>query len=163
VLTVQALSAAVVQLRVYGQNRDDVAFAQEMAQQIASTLRAPFDACDVSFGYDASNLTDRPIEALLNSLGVDKPWESIGRVAARAGIGPLGMGARAAFTDIARRRHEAAHDPQANVQPSDLKTAHLNALGLAFGFDAIASVAALQFKLLIKKYLVEKNGSMQRM
>jgi hypothetical protein len=148
ILTAKALAAVAFQLRSRRLAHDEIVFTQDMAQQIASTSAAPFDACDMSFGYDGSNLTEGAVEDLLRALSVDKPWESIGSVAARAGIGTLKLGARAAFESIARKRHEAAHDPQADVQPIDLKATHLNVLGIALGFDAIASMAAFEFGIL---------------
>ena len=161
-LTVKALNATAFQLRSLRPNRDEVAFAQEMAQQVASTMMLPFDACDVSFGYEGSNLTVIVVEDFLRALNVEKPWESIGIVAARAGIGTLRSGARAAFDGIARRRHEAAHDAQTDVQPSDLQSAHLDVLGIAFGFDAIASVAALEFRLLNRLVMSGKEKVQQK-
>jgi hypothetical protein len=41
ILTVKALSAAVFHVRLLKPNRDDVVFAQEIAQQIASTSGSP--------------------------------------------------------------------------------------------------------------------------
>lgn len=148
ILTVRAPNAAVFQLRLSKADRDEIVFAQEIARQVASTSDSPFHACEVSFGYDGANLTEAAVDDFLKAPNVEKPWESIGHVAARAGVGTLRLGARVAFGDIARRRHASAHDPQADVQPSDLKAGYLNAFGLALGFDAIASVAALRFRLL---------------
>jgi hypothetical protein len=155
--TLNALRAINFQLQIRDAGRDDISYIQEMAGQIASTSTTSFDICGVTFGYESANLSEATIDTFLEAFFVEKPWQCIGQIASKAGIGPLGARHRAAFTDMALRRHRAAHDPTADFQPSELHSAALDAVGIALGFDAILSFAAYKLRLRDQEYLAGRR------
>lgn len=160
--TIRTIKAVIFQLGIKDNSRDDIAYVQKMAGSIASTSTSSYEIPDIAFGYDASNLSDTMIEELLEALQIEKPWESIGQVAARAGVGTLRQRHRAAFAELATRRHHAAHDPRSDIQPSELEAGLLDVVGLAVGFDALLSMAAERFRSRDKDFLEGKKKILQR-
>ena len=145
--TLYALEAAAFQLKQHDAQRDDISYVQNIARQISSTAHYPFEFCEIAFGYSSFNLSESQIEKFLLAFGVEKPWETIGVVAASARVGSLKTRGRSAYEALARRRHSAAHNPNTNVQPSDLKASFNDAFSIALAYDVILSLAALKIVL----------------
>ncbi len=162
IATIRTVKAILFQLGIKNDARDDIAYVQEKASSIASTLTASYEISDIAFGYDTSNLSDTMVEELLEALHIDKPWESMGQIGARAGIGTLRQRHRAAFLELAARRHHAAHDPRSDVQPSELEAGLLDVVGLAIGFDGLISMAGERFRTRDQNFLSGKKKITQK-
>ena len=151
--TIRAMKAAMFQLNIKDAQRDDIAYVQDKARSVASTLSSSFEISELSFGYESSNISDSMISEFLEALQVEKPWENIGQVAARAGVGTLSQRHKAAFVELSDRRHRAAHDPRADLQPGELQSGLIDTIGLAIGFDALLSVVGQRFHRQDKDFL----------
>lgn len=136
--TVNVIGALSFRLR---HRADQITYAQAIARQIASTAGDTFELPELTFGFQESNLSGSRIKDFLDCMHINTPWETVCRLATRAGVGAvIGKGARA-FQDLADRRHRAAHDPEANIQPTDLHSTVLDAQGIALGYDCCISLA----------------------
>lgn len=94
------------------------------------TIFSPF-----ALGWRSSNLSVDEVPEMLGAFGVKNGWGNIEAIARRAGFGFLV--AEDSFKNAAVRRHEAAHQATAEIQPTDLQFFARDALGLALGYDAI--------------------------
>ncbi|MDF9871000.1 hypothetical protein [[Kitasatospora] papulosa] len=119
---------------------DHLALLQEAAAQIASTAGGSLQISRFSLGYSGSNVSSGEIASILTALNVQDAWNEITTIAQRCGAGSLPL--KPAYDQAMRLRHEAAHRPDANVQPWNLQEFCTQALAIALGFDVLASRAA---------------------
>lgn len=112
---------------------------QEHSSLIASTRSTSFQISPLAFGSDQPNLSAKAIEDILTAFHINQPWNAIGSVARRSGVGVPAL--REAFVNATSRRHEAAHRADADVEPSNLKGFVAEALGIALGVDLSLSLA----------------------
>ena len=113
------------------------ALGGSFASLIEPELRFPH----LSLGWRGSNLGTEEVKELLASLEVVDGWGNIERIAHRAGLGGT-LSPQERFDTSLRSRHVAAHQATANIQPTDLQYFARDALGIALGFDAVASRGA---------------------
>jgi len=119
-------------------------FAQDHARFLASTMALPFQLSELSFGYRGSNVSAEEIAEILRAFQVQAPWENIKILAGRVGLGSLSP--ESAFTNAAKRRHQAAHVAGTITPIGDLIAFVNEARGIAFGFDSLLSSALLKMK-----------------
>ncbi|MFB7327609.1 hypothetical protein [Streptomyces sp. NPDC056190] len=119
---------------------DHLALLQEAASQIASTAGGALQISRFSLGYSGSNVSSGEIAGILTALNVQDAWNEITAIAQRCGAGSMPL--KPAYDQAMRLRHEAAHRPNANVQPRDLQEFCSQALAIAIGFDILASRAS---------------------
>lgn len=133
---------------------DDVAkisFVQNHAGFVASTATMPFQLSELSFGYKSSNISEDELADILRAFRVQGPWQAIGLLASRVGLGSLVL--MEAFKNAAKRRHMAAHVAGATTPLSDLENYVREAKAIAFGFDVLLCAPALHIRRRDASYL----------
>ena len=118
---------------------------QQAAREIASTGRGPLVISKYGLGYGGSNLAPDDVSGILAGLQVADAWREIDNVAARCGAASLSL--KEAYLNGHNLRNAAAHDPGANIQPSDLQAFCNQAFSIALGFDILGSRAARLLRL----------------
>ncbi|MGW1564017.1 hypothetical protein ACWCQ1_47325 [Streptomyces sp. NPDC002144] len=139
---------------------DHLALLQEAASQIASTSGGSLQISRFSLGYSGSNVSSAEIAGILAALNIQDAWNEISIIARRCGAGSMPL--KPAYDQAMRLRHEAAHKPDANIQPLDLQEFCSQALAIALGFDIVASRAAKLIRdgdqdILLGKIKVSQN------
>lgn len=119
---------------------DYLALLREAASHVASTAGGSLQLSRFSLGYSGSNVSSSEISSILTALNVQDAWNEMSTIAQRCGAGSMPL--KPAYEQAMRLRHEAAHRPDANVQPWNLKDFCAQALAIALGFDVLASRAA---------------------
>lgn len=137
-----ATSGVVSALRFQEQLLDSssvIGFHQSHALKIASTLNARYDLSPLAFGHDKHNLSAGDVEAILTAFHIDNPWNAMGGVAQRCGVGIVAL--KEAFSRAAQRRHTAAHRADAGVEITDLQSLAQEILAISISFDLLLSHA----------------------
>lgn len=124
---------------------DPLPMIQKAAGEIASTGRGPLVISRYGLGYGGSNLATNDVSGILACLQVADAWHEIDRIAARCGAGSLSL--KEAYLNGHNLRNAAAHDPSANIQPSDLQAFCNQAFSISLGFDILGSRAARLLRL----------------
>jgi len=95
-----------------------------------------------AFGRNKSNISFDDIDNILKAFNVSSPATGISSISMRAGFTIAG-GPKNNFTNLAKKRHSAAHDSQCAIELTDLDESIK--FGLAFGmsFDILATVAVI--------------------
>lgn len=128
-----------------------ISFVQSHASFVASTATMPFQLSELAFGYKASNISEEEVADILRAFRVPGPWQAVGLLASRVGLGSLVL--MEAFRNAAKRRHAAAHVAGATTPLADLENYLREARAIAFGFDVLLSVPALQIRRRDPAYL----------
>jgi hypothetical protein len=118
---------------------------QQAATEIASTGAGPLLINRYGLGYSGSNLGTEDVSGILGCLQVADVWSEIDSIAGRCGATSLSL--REAYVNGHKLRNAAAHDPVANIQPSDLQAFCNQAFSVALGFDILGSRAARLLRL----------------
>ena len=139
--TTEAMRAAYEQAKLMRKRGEDpFPMVQQAATEIASTGNGPLMINKYGLGYTGSNLATDDVSGILSCLQIADAWSEIDNIAARCGATSLSL--KAAYLNGHNLRNSAAHDPAANVQPSDLQSFCNQAFSIALGFDILASRAA---------------------
>ncbi|WP_271680585.1 hypothetical protein [Thermomonas mangrovi] len=128
-----------------------ISFVQNHAGFVASTTTMPFQLSELSFGYKSSNISEDEVADILRAFRVQGPWQAVGFLASRVGLGSLVL--MEAFKNAAKRRHMAAHVAGATTPLNDLENYVREAKAIAFGFDVLLSAPALQIRRRDVSYL----------
>ena len=144
--TSDAMRAAYEQGRLAKKRGDDpLPTIQRAAAEIASTGSGPLLISKYGLGYSGSNLAKDDVSAILRCLQVADAWREIDTIAGRCGATSLSL--EEAYGNGHKLRNSAAHDPGANIQPSDLQSFCNEAFSVALGFDILGSRAARMLRL----------------
>ncbi len=73
----------------------------------------------------------------MEAFGIDNPWNVLGSIASRCGIGIPDL--RSPLVSAFQRRHEAAHKANANVETTDLISFSRDVVAFSLSFDLILS------------------------
>jgi hypothetical protein len=139
--TTEAMRAAYDQARMIKRRGEDpLPMIRQAAADIASTGNKPLSLSKYGLGYSGSNLGAEEVSAILGSLQIADCWREIDKIAARCGA--AGLALREAYQNGHALRNAAAHDPGANIQPSDIQAFCSQAFSIALGFDILGSRAA---------------------
>lgn len=138
--TAGVVRALKYQERFLSQSQGDYfAYYQRHGEFIASTQRPGFEISPIAFGFDQANLNAAAVEGILKAFNIDRPWNAIGSIAYRVGVGVPAL--KESFDNAMIRRHEAAHRAGANVEPTDLSDFVTEVLGITLGIDLLLSLA----------------------
>lgn len=144
--TTEAMRAAYDQAKMIRRRGEDpLSMIQQAAAEIASTGNAPLLISKYGLGYSGSNLATDDISGILGCLQIADAWGEIDTVAGRCGATSLSL--KDAYINGHKLRNAAAHDPAANIQPSDLHAFCSQAFSIALGFDILGSRAARLLRL----------------
>jgi len=121
------------------EKQDAVGFVQQHSGMIASSLQPGFRLSPMGFGRDTSNLNATSVKELMRAFQIKDGWRQLNAVSSRVGIGAPSL--EQSFTNAARSRHSAAHDPKANTTLGTLATIAQDALAIAVALDLILSRA----------------------
>jgi hypothetical protein len=144
--TSEAMRAAYEHSKMIKRRGEDpLPMLQQAAGEIASTGRGPLVISKYGLGYSGSNLATDDVSGILTCLQVADAWREIDDIAGRCGAGSLSL--REAYLNGHNLRNAAAHDPGANIQPSDLQAFCTQAFSIALGFDILGSRAARLLRL----------------
>jgi hypothetical protein len=139
--TLEAMRAAHARAKLaMGRGDDPVPILQVAAAEVASTATGPLSLSRFAFGYAGSNVSADEVAGILGALHVADAWNELTALSSRVGLGAVPL--RDAFSQGSRLRNAAAHQANANVQPTDLQAFCQQATAIALGFDLLASRAA---------------------
>jgi hypothetical protein len=142
--TTEAMKAVYEQARLLKKRGEDPSpMVQRAALDIASTASTggnPLSISKYGLGYGGSNLGADDISGILGCLQIADAWREIDDIAGRCGAASLSL--KQAYANGLNWRNSAAHDPNANIQPSDLRAFCGQAFSIALGFDVLGSRAA---------------------
>lgn len=138
--TSEAMKASYEQARLIRKRGEDpLPLIQQAAKEIASTAGGPLLISKYGLGYGGSNLGTEDVSGILGCLQVADAWREIDAIAARCGAASLSL--KDSYGNGLKLRNSAAHDPDANIQPSDLQAFCSQAFSIALGFDILGSRA----------------------
>jgi len=135
-------------------NDDPILFTQTEAEIIASSKDPIYQISQYSIGWDNSNLNVADVNTILKSFSIDSGWSNIDVLSSRLDLTILSS--KEAFYNAAQRRHDAAHNVYARIQPTDLENFVREAYAIALGFDLLLSTA--YYKIFIGDYRFLNNG-----
>lgn len=164
-LTRGALSATLNLERTIDNVEDRVAFLMDEARVVGSSNSTVRSFSRYAFGWDRSNISADNVSHALSAFGVNRPWMQIDGLMRRFGFGV--PDAQTEFINAAKRRHAAAHDPEANIQPTDIQSFSRAATGLAVSVDALISECTRRFQardaeFIAQSAFVEANSILLR-
>lgn len=158
--TVDAIASLTFQARLRNaRGEDPVAYIQSVAGDVASTVTASFVLPELALGFSGSNLSVDDVSRILKSFNVDHPWDQIGQIAKRVGLGAP-PSYKDAYISAVRLRNAAAHDGAFDAPLADLLTLERNALAIGIGFDALLSRAARLFRTADRAFLSAGPGAL---
>lgn len=134
--TIDVISAIQFQLKLQDIS-GKVAYTQDHSIRIGTTVNPPLDLPEIAFFHSSSNISPDHYRDSLKAFSIKNPWTQIGGFISRIGVSAVA--GETLFRELAKTRHEAAHDPTANVSEVDLKQALRDATSLAAGFDILLS------------------------
>jgi hypothetical protein len=144
--TTEAMKAAYEQARMLRKRGENpLPMIQQAAMEIASTGGSSLSISKYGLGYNGSNLATEDVSGILGCLQVSDAWREIDTIAGRCGATSLSL--RESYVNGHNLRNSAAHDPAANIQPSDLQAFCNQAFSIALGFDILGSRAARMLRL----------------
>jgi hypothetical protein len=144
--TTEAMRAAYEQAKLIKKRGEDpLPMIQQAATEIASTGGGPLLISKYGLGYAGSNLATDDVSGILGCLQVADVWHEIDSIAGRCGATSLSL--KEAYVNGHKLRNAAAHDPAANIQPSDLQAFCSQAFSISLGFDILGSRAARLLRL----------------
>jgi hypothetical protein len=144
--TAEAMRAAYEQSKLLRKRGDDpLPMLQQTATEVASTSGSTLVLSKYGLGYSGMNLAADDVAAILRSLQVADVWGEIDAIAGRCGATSVSLGA--AYLNGHRRRNSAAHDPVANIPPTDVDAFCNEAFSIALGFDILGSRAAKMLRM----------------
>jgi len=150
-VTFESIKALQYQVSIIDENTDKIAYIQSMCKKIASTALPPIDIMDHSFAYEQANVNAETIKKILLSFGVIDPWKQISNLSNNAGLTALSLDI--IFKNAANRRHRAAHVANTITPQNDIIGFVKEAIGIAFGFDALISYSYSKIKVLDPTYI----------
>tara|TARA_R110001592_G_scaffold50524_12_gene156128 strand:- start:868 stop:1797 length:930 start_codon:yes stop_codon:yes gene_type:complete len=118
---------------------DGIKFLQEESAIVASSNSTSFALSRYSLGFEGSNLTDEETLSILKTFGVKDAWNLITSLSSRLDMAI--PNAKTSFINATLRRHDAAHNVNASVNPSDLQAFVRESYALAVGFDVLITSA----------------------
>ena len=137
--TLTALNSLSTQVQYISKDVRLAFLAQEF-KTLATVSDQHFRISKYAFVQSKSNVHGEEVQELLESLGVEKPWETMTRTAQRIGVAsanPL----KNAFTALSTARHSAAHDQSFDIPTGTLKDSLGSALAIGIAFDVVISTA----------------------
>lgn len=135
-------------------NDDPIVFTQSESAIIASSQNTTYQISQYSIGWDGSNLHIDDIGYIFKCFSIDAGWLIIDDLSRKLDLAILSS--KEAFKNAAQRRHDAAHNVYAKIQPTDLENFVREAYAIALGFDLLVSTAYQKIYMGDKDYL--KNG-----
>ncbi|MFZ5560736.1 MAG: hypothetical protein ACOY41_04285 [Pseudomonadota bacterium] len=150
-VTHEAILALKQQLTYQETIADKMIFMQEETRKIASTAAVPYDLTAIAFGYSSSNVGADEIKDAMAAFNIDRPWESVDRVAFQLGIS--GVSLRNSYKVSYLRRNRAAHVAAANTPLPELTQFVKDALAIAVSFDFLISNSLLKVRFLDAAFL----------
>ena len=129
-------------------SEDYVSFIQSETKFISSTLDSNFELSEYTLGWDKSNLSTEDLKVFFKIFNINGGWNSIKEVSSLLNITivqPSDI-----FRNAAQRRHNAAHNPNADSPLNDLTDFILQAKIIALGCDALISKSL--------KYIKDNNN-----
>lgn len=118
---------------------DAIIFAQAESSIVASSLNTTYQISRYSIGWDGSNLRVDDIGKIFNCFSIDDGWNSIDILSRRLNLAI--PSSKDSFINAAQRRHDAAHNVDAEIHPAHLESFVREAYGIALGFDLLVSTA----------------------
>ncbi len=135
-------------------NDDPIVFTQSESAIIASSQNTTYQISQYSIGWDGSNLHVDDIDYIFKCFNIKAGWLNIDSLSTKLDLAILSS--KEAFKNAAQRRHDAAHNVYAKIQPTDLENFVREAYAIALGFDLLVSTAYHRIYLGDEGYL--KNG-----
>ena len=152
--TVGSLRSIMNLLKYEETRQDQIAYVQNNAAKIGSTMNTSYDLVEVAFGHNNSNINSAEIAETLKAFNIPDAWNQMNTVSNTIGLSTLSL--KVSFDNAAIRRHKAAHDATANTPNMDLSQYVKDALAIALSFDSLLCNAIQKFKLHDRNFL---NGT----
>lgn len=137
--------------RMKSNQEDWKLFIQTESNKLASSVNINFELSSKGFGHDKSNLDAEDIKKFLNIFQVDGAFQSIESITNN--IGCTLLGSNTFFQNAAKRRHTAAHDPNAESLYTDLETYGIAVKSFALAFDFLIARAACFIRERNRQYI----------
>lgn len=143
--TVGALKGIQSRAEVLKRNSDDyVSFIQDETANISSTINLPYEISEYSLGWEKSNLSSEDINRFLSTFNVSGGWGAIQLISSAINISLANPNEN--FKNSVARRHEAAHNSNAESLLTDLQDYVSQARVIAFAFDVLISKSLSHIK-----------------
>lgn len=152
-VTIGALKGLLYRSR-YEDPVDRVTWTLSKLPAIASASQNVSALSELSFANEHPNVSAEEVKAILAAFGVHSGWICITNLSKRIGLGGV-PDYCAAFENIAKRRHAAAHDVTTHTPHGDLSSSIDTLLGFGISFDVLLSEACSRFNVGIA--LPDKN------
>ncbi|TET34867.1 MAG: hypothetical protein E3J72_12080 [Planctomycetota bacterium] len=136
-------------------NDNAIAFTQTESAIIASSLKTTYQISQYSIGWDGSNLNVDDIGNIFKCFNIEAGWLAIDTLSGRLDLAILSS--KEAFKNAAQRRHDAAHNIDAEIQPGHLESFVREAYVIALGFDLLSSTAYHKIYIGDNNYLNSVN------
>lgn len=154
-----ATSSALKGIQVRAENlkrnsEEYLSFIQNETLCISSTKNSIFEISEYSLGWDKSNVAAEDITNFLNVFNIEGGWNSIQSISSAIDISLTDP--NQIFKNAASRRHNAAHDANAESLLTDLQNYVSQSKVIAFGFDALLSKSLKHIKDNNIKFLKEE-------
>ena len=114
---------------------DWLSFIQNQTCKISSSQGAEYNLSEYSFGWDKPNISEEDISKALKIFCVQGGWRAIQGITSKGLITLISP--QEVFKNAANRRHEAAHNPNADSPLQDIIEFAKNAKIIAFAFDSL--------------------------
>jgi hypothetical protein len=134
---------------------DSIVFTQSESSIVASSLNTTYQISRYSIGWDGSNLRVEDIGEIFNCFNIKDGWDSIDILSRRLNL--TIPSSKNSFKNAAQRRHDAAHNIGAVVDPLHLESFVREAYVIAVGFDLLMSIAYYKIYIGDTDYLRNVN------
>jgi len=150
--TLGALKGIQYKAGILKRNLDDhISFIQDETQFISSTKNSVFELSEYSLGWEKSNLSSEDVTKILSIFNVSEGWNSIQHIS--SAINSNLTNPSDIFKNSAARRHNAAHNANADSLLTDLQDYVSEAKVIAFAFDSLISQSLIHIKNLNADFL----------
>lgn len=129
----------------------EITFTQSESRIIASSLDSTYKISKYSIGWENSNLDVDTVRSIFKLFNIENGWAQIDRLSNKLNMTILSS--KDSFKNAVDRRHDAAHNYNAIIQPTDLSSFLRDAYMIAIGFDALISAAFSKIYLGDNDYL----------
>lgn len=153
--TVNTIKAIEYQLK-FKEASDRISYVQDYSEKISSTKATPLKLANIAFFHSAPNIAKDNFRDALAAFFINKPWDQVSELCSRIGVSAIP--AQTVFTNLAQRRHCAAHNANFSVSEVDLGQSLLDATGLALCFDILVSKSASIFSKLNSPYIASSSA-----
>ncbi len=118
---------------------DSISFVQSEAKIVESSASKNFKISKYSLGYESSNLSADEVSTIFKTFKINAGWTSISKLSNKLNL--TIPDSKSAYKNASARRHDAAHNINASVNPSDLESYVRESYAISIGFDMLVSEA----------------------